>query len=286
MNDDPSAGQNPAYGASIDYYLKAAPAGDVTIAIVDQQGRTVRTLRGTKVPGVNRIFWDLRNEPTTEVRLRTTPLYAPEITLGPQGWRSGGGQMTILQPPGTYSVKLVVGGREMTQPLTVRKDPHSEGSDAEIAQQLRMLEQLRSDVEATAAMINQIEMARAQLQSLTRMLEGERDADVRKEAAALEQKLIAIAGTLIELRSTGRGQDTVRWGAKLLGKINYLANQLASADNRPTDQQIEVQKVLEDRLAGYRGELDEIARDVAALNETLRRKNLPIIVWRHGAESG
>jgi photosystem II stability/assembly factor-like uncharacterized protein len=280
MNDDPSAGQNPPSGASIDYYLQAAPAGNVTIAIVDRQGRIIRTLAGTKAAGVNRIVWDLRGEPSTEVRLRTSPLHAPEITVGPQGWRSGGGQVTILQPPGMYTVKLSAGGRELTQPLTVKKDPHSEGTEAEIEEQMRTLEQLRTDVEATAAMVNELELLRSQLQNLPRLLDQTRDADVRKDAAALEQKLIAIEGNLIELRATGRGQDTVRWGAKLLGKINYLANELASADNRPTNQQLEVQKLHHERIATYRGQLDAlVGTDLAAFNETMKRRNLPVIVW-------
>jgi chromosome segregation ATPase len=229
---------------------------------------------------VNRIVWDLRGEPSTEVRLRTSPLHAPEITVGPQGWRSGGGQVTILQPPGMYSVKLSAGGRELTQPLTVKKDPHSEGTEAEIEEQMRTLEQLRTDVEATAAMVNELELLRSQLQNLPRLLDQTRDADVRKDAAALEQKLIAIEGNLIELRATGRGQDTVRWGAKLLGKINYLANELASADNRPTNQQLEVQKLHHERIATYRGQLDAlVGTDLAAFNETMKRRNLPVIVW-------
>lgn len=193
--------------------------------------------------------------------------------------------MSILQPPGTYTVKLSVAGRELSAPLTVRKDPHSEGTEADIEQQVRMLEQLRADVEATAALINQIELARAQLQNLARLLEGDREADLRRDAAAIEGKLTAIEGNLIELRSTGRGQDTVRWGAKLLGKINYLASGLASADNRPTDQQVEVQKVLEERIATYRGSVDAIGRtDVSALNDALKRRNLPVVVW--AARSG
>ena len=278
MNDDPTVGQNPPYGASITYYLKTPPQDPVTISIVDAAGQTVRTLRGAKAAGINRVAWDLRSEPTTEVRLRTSPLYAPDVTVGPQGWRSGGGQMTLLEPPGTYTVKLITGGRELTQRIEVRKDPHSEGTDAEIQQQRKTLEELRKDVEATASMINQMELARAQIQALVRMLE-DREPEVLKDATALEQKLISIEGNLIELRSTGRGQDGVRWGAKLLGKLNYLANQLGSADNRPTSQQLEVQKLLEERIATYRSQLDAAGRDAASLNETLRRRSLPIIVW-------
>ena len=102
MSDDPSAGQNPSYGAAISYYLKSAPAGDVRIRIEDSKGQVVRTLNGTKNVGLNRVTWNLEGEPTTEVRLRTSPAYAPEIKVGPDGTRNapGTGRMSILMPPG------------------------------------------------------------------------------------------------------------------------------------------------------------------------------------------
>ena len=279
MNDDPTAGQNPAYGASINYFLKSSPSGNVTITIADQTGRVVRTLSGTKSAGLNRVTWDLNGEPTTQVKLRTSPLYAPDVQAGPEGWRPGGGQMRILQPPGTYTVKLAAAGRELSQPLIVKKDPHSASTEAEIQQQMKTLEELRRDVETTATLVNQIEWIRAQLQALPRLIDNPRDADVRSGAAALEQKLIAVEGTLIELRSTGRGQDGVRWGSKLLGKINYLANGLASADHRPTNQQLEVQKLHEERIAAAGGQADAIlSKDLAALNQLLLSRNLPTIV--------
>ncbi len=52
---------------------------------------------------------------------------------------------------------------------------------------------------------------------------------------------------LVDLRLTG-GQDGVRFGSKLIGKIDYLANGLASGDFKPTDQHLEVQKLIEGQL--------------------------------------
>ena len=187
--------------------------------------------------------------------------------------------MSILQPPGTYNVTLTVAGKELTEPLNVKKDPHSLGTEADIQQQMKTLEELCRDVETTATLVNQIEWIRAQLQALPRLTDSPRDADVRSSAEAIEQKLIAVEGTIIELRSTGRGQDTVRWGSKLLGKISYLANGLASADERPTSQQLEVQKLHEERIATAGKEVDGVlTKDLAALNQLLRSRNLPTIV--------
>src|SRR4030095_3724613 len=113
-SDDPTAGQTPPGAISINYYLKSAPKAEPSIKIVDSTGTTVQTIRGTRTAGINRVWWNLRTEQSKEVRLRTSPAFAPEIRLTAEGWRpmpdGGGGRMTILVPPGTYTVKLTVDG--------------------------------------------------------------------------------------------------------------------------------------------------------------------------------
>src|ERR1041385_5116815 len=119
MSDDPSAGQNPPYGAAINYYLKTAPSGDLKIRIEDANKQTVRTLSGTKNAGLNRVYWNLEGEPTREVRMRTSPAYAAEGRVGPDGTRTAPGapRLSLLLPPGNYTVKLSVGAQEFSQPL-------------------------------------------------------------------------------------------------------------------------------------------------------------------------
>ena len=79
---DATVGQNPPYGAGLNYWLGSAPAGEVTIQIQDAGGRTVRTLGGTRNIGINRLHWDLRGEPAREVRLRTTRSTPPRLGWG------------------------------------------------------------------------------------------------------------------------------------------------------------------------------------------------------------
>jgi len=50
-SDDQTQGVNPPYGASINYYLKAAAEGDVKLEIKDANGKLVRTVEGTKDAG-------------------------------------------------------------------------------------------------------------------------------------------------------------------------------------------------------------------------------------------
>jgi hypothetical protein len=273
MPNDATAGYDPPYGATINFYLRAA--GPAAVAISDDRGTVVRTLRVDGRAGVNRVTWDLRHEPTKAVQLRTRPLHAADFDLGPEGMRDGGPRFALLTAPGTYTVKLTAGGRDYTQKLVVRKDPNSGGSDAELAEQMKTLTEIRGDIEAAADVVNQAELVRYQLQELPK-LTG--DADIAQVAASVAQKFTDLEMHLMELRATGRGQDQVRWGAKLYGKLNYLAQGLMSNDYRPTAQQLEVQKLHRDRVRELQGGLTRLLdSDLAMLNDKLRARSLPTV---------
>lgn len=87
-------GPNPEFGATIAYYLKSAPVGDVTIEIIDVEQKTIRSINGSKNVGINLVQWDLR----------------PVI----DGRRSA-----IQIPIGTYVVKMNIGGQIQTTTLQV-----------------------------------------------------------------------------------------------------------------------------------------------------------------------
>jgi photosystem II stability/assembly factor-like uncharacterized protein len=274
MSDDPSAGQNPPYGAAISYYLKSAPSGEVRIRIQDAGGQTVRTLPpGSKNVGLNRVYWNLEGDASTEVRMRTSPEFAPEIKVGPDGTRNapGAARLSILMPPGTYTVKLSAGGQELSQPLIVKKDPNSGGTEADISTQTEMMIDLRKDLDSGARMVNQIELIRSQLEQLVATLATTSNSTSVKSAAdSLDKKLIEIEENLIQRKLTGQGQDTVRYPPKLLAKIGYLAGGLASGDFGPTKQQREVHALFKQQLAGLRKRLDDVLnQDLTALNKLL-----------------
>jgi len=277
--DDPTIGENPPYGAAINYHLKSAPAGPVTVTILDQTGAVVRTLSAPATAGLNRMYWDLRYEPTNAIRMRTNPLLpAPHVRLGPQGWRApsgGGAAISILAPPGTYTVKLSVGGTEQTRPLVVRKDPHSGGTEADIQAQTEMLFNLRRDLNTAIDVLNRIEIVRSQLESLGRVVD---DVSVRKAADDLNKTFTDLEMTLIDLRITG-GQDGVRYAAKLISHFGYLANGLSNADFRPTNQQAEVQELLAGRVRDTVTRFDAlVAKDLAAFNDLLSSRNIQHVV--------
>jgi hypothetical protein len=188
--------------------------------------------------------------------------------------------MSILKPPVTYTVTLDVAGQTATRQLEVRKDPSSTGSIADIRAQTALLEELRAEQERTAAAINRIEWVRRQLQDLVQILEDQGGAaDLVEQARALEQQFIGVEEDLTQLRSTGTGQDAVRYPAKLLEKLGHLSGGVATADFRPTDQQGEVNAVLLQILVTSEGALQDLVDgDLARLNRLLRDRGLnPLI---------
>ena len=275
--DDPTTGEDPQYGATLNYYLKAPAAQAPVLTILDAQGKTMRQITGTNVAGINRVTWDLRDEPGTEVRLRTSPMYAPYITVPPEGRVAPGtARVALLVAPGMYTVRLTVGGAEQTKQVEVRKDPNSAGTVAEIEEQLRSAAAIRVDMNAAAAAVARIESVRVQLDALKRAVT---DADVIRAATALETKLVDLEMELVDLRQTGNGQDGVRFAAKLISKLGYLAGGLSGGDFRPTDQQGEVQLLLNGQLRGHLTALESLlGSELGSLNVLLRTKNVPNVM--------
>lgn len=279
---DPTTGHNPPYGAVINYSLKNPAEGDVKIAIEDASGKTVRTLDGTKGAGIDRVWWDLRFEPSKQFHLRTSPLYAPEVTVGPQGWRPAPSvePISLLAPPGTYTVKLAVDGQEYTQKLRVLQDPHSTGTLADIQMQDRLMVAIRDEMDTMADAVNQIESVRAQLADFEGQLgDDESSKSLRSASGSLGNKLVDLESHLLQLKATGRGQDDVRWESMLVEKLNYLAQGVGDSDFAPTTQQVAVNDVLKKEVDQYRVETEQLmSKDVAAFNSMLHGHNIPNIM--------
>ncbi|HEV3037209.1 MAG TPA: sialidase [Candidatus Angelobacter sp.] len=312
---DPAAGHNLPYGADINFYLKSKPGPKdrVRITISDAGGKMVRAIdcnpqpgeasaaTGTGGPpsaepaeqefgprpischaeaGINRVWWDLRGEPTTQIRLRTAHPYAPEVAPGPQGWRvaPGAGRLSLLAAPGVYTVKLAVNDQEFTQKLNLLKDPHSTGTESDIVAQMKLLAALRDDLESISQSVNQIEMLRSQLVSLDRGLgNAETARPVRSAASDLGGKLAGVEGKLLQLNATGRGQDNVRYSPMLAQKLNYLANQVAQSDFPPTTQQQAVAQELHQQAQQYQQQFVQMMEDVQRFNAMLREHDIPNI---------
>ena len=273
---DPTEGRDPEYGASINYWLAQELDDAPTIEIVDAAGKVVRSLEGTNRAGVNRVHWDLRDEPNGPVRLLTAPLYADHLAPGPEGRPAPGArQVSILMPPGEYTVRLVAGDWLHEEQVRVLKDPHSAGSEADIRAQLAFIRELRDQIVAAGEAVERVEAIRVQLATVARFAD---DDELEEAVAALEAKLVDLQMEMVDLRLTGQGQDGVRFEAKLLQKLGYLTGAISGADFAPTDQELEVKGLLERAVELHLAELESLIGDeLAALNEALAARGMVII---------
>jgi hypothetical protein len=209
-------------------------------------------------------------------------MYAPEVTLNQDGTRPapGVGRVSLLVPPGTYTVKLTVGGQDYTQKLQVRKDPRSGGTEADIAAQTKLLSQIQGLMSDVADSINQVEQVRAQINNFNSVVLAEASQrTLRTAAEELGNKLSGAENKLIQIKNTGHGQDDVRWSPMLIEKLEYLAQQVASSDFPPTSQQLAVFEELQKQATSSQEEVAGLlSKDVQAFNATLKQQEIPNIV--------
>jgi hypothetical protein len=153
-------GENPPPGALLYYWLGSKPSGDITLEVLDAAGHVIRHMSSAPVApipdsmqtipefwkevvramptevGTNRINWDMRYDhpPTFShgygQQMGAVPFETPWTPEGP------------LAPPGTYSLKLTVDGKSYTQSLTLKNDPRSPATAADIAAQHALLTKL------------------------------------------------------------------------------------------------------------------------------------------------
>ena len=272
---EPHFGKDPAEGGAIDYWL--AEANDsIKLEIVNSSGEVVRILKDKGSPGINRVMWDFKSDPSDSIELHTKPLYADWYQLDKDRKRpSPVGKISVLCPPGTYAVQTTVDGLTHSKSFQLLKDPNSEGSIDDIAAQVGMLQELKSDMNAIAAVINQIEDLRRQLLDMVSMMAPGDIKLIKEGLDDFQAKLVGLEGKLIQLKRTNHGQDAVRWPVRLAERIFYLASTVATSDFAPADAHLEVHQILQDRIESYKAELSIILeQDLSLFVNLLKEHNL------------
>ncbi len=279
-----NSGRNPAYGAEINYYLKDSTDQKVEIQILTLEDELIRTLDGKNEPGVNRVMWNLRYEPTFKPKLQSTPPGRPWVQLNGEGWRPlvtwdldlMRGQYGPKVVPDSYKVKLIIGKDEYIREVEVLKDPTSEGTMEDIEQQVAFSLELRDAMNLAVTMINDIEGIRAELTEIIPKLKNKGDI---KKAEQLRILAESIAGSLYDIHLTGAREDAFRSPMKLYGRLSALASDITGngIDFKPTDQQREVYAIFNERLEEVDTKFKKfITVEVKKLNTQLKNSELQI----------
>ena len=277
MYEDWSVGENPPNGASINYWLGEGEGREVKVRVENGDGETLATLDGSSHGGFNRVWWNFRGPDAKPILYRTKPQFAdwmpmPEVSRQVGGGFFGGGGGP-RQPPGTYTVTLVVDGEDVgSEQLTVLRDPNAEGSMADILAQKALLDDIVEDRNRLADAVNRIELLRRQIYDLRPVLEEAGDAeDVLEAGEALDESLIEVEGELVQLKNTG--PDGVRWPSMIDGRLSYLQRTVGTADFPPTDQHAEVAQILSDQIDEVEVRLQAVLADeLTEFNQMLQAR--------------
>jgi hypothetical protein len=271
------------------YYLKEEPREPTRLEILDGQGRVMRSFTSEEkkteeapgewerdeaeehIPaktGLNRFAWDLRCEPPMKIPRAVYDLVEP---IGP----------FVL--PGIYQVRLTVGGKPQTASFEVKMDPRVRTSSDDLRKQFELILKVRDRQDEMNKTILAIRDLREQLQALEQRLQTSKNyaidasnqvvaasADLRKKIGAIEQELIQV-----NAKST---EDFGNYPPKLEVKLAYLQNVTDSADTAPTAAELAVFADLNQRLEAQLVKWRELlAKDVVALNDAMRKNNVPLI---------
>ena len=246
-------GQNPAYGANLDFFLPDTNAKEVTLKIQDMNGNEVRKIIPQKITrGVNRVMWDLRYERTKTPKLRVNPRGVDWVTYNKDGWRQlrtwdldvNSGKLGPKAVPGQYRAVLKVDEKEFIQSFTLLKDPNTVGTMKDIKAQFQFLITLRETINENVNLINKIENLRYSLQN------DYKTRDEEKTARDMDALLYEIESHLFDTKLTGAREDAFRNPNKIYGRLAALGSDLTrfGADFKPTNQQVEVFDLLSNRL--------------------------------------
>ena len=273
---------NPPDGAIIYYTLAAKPAGEITLDVLDPAGKPVRHLSSapiapvaeaarppvpnfwlatpTPLPtavGLNRASWDLRYDdpPATSHswEINANPGLTPASPEGP------------LAPPGVYTLKLTVNGKGYTRTLTVKNDPRSPATLADLGAQHALAMKLYEGIKAAWDGYQQVEAMRA---AVTAVAHSESPADVATAATAFQAKLNEVGGTPGGRGRFGGGGFGAQGGPppaptflRVNGRLAGLLGTVDNGDVAPTESMLKA-------FAGACVELGKAAAAWRALNET------------------
>jgi photosystem II stability/assembly factor-like uncharacterized protein len=244
--------------AQITYYQKGRHIfGDLKIEILDQNGKLIDTVAGSKRHGLNRANWSMH------IKAPAVPPAAAALFEAAQGPR-------VL--PGTYTVKMTKGDHVYTEPLQVVLDPRAKFS----------VDDRKAQFDLTMKIYKTIEHMTWSVEAI----EGVRDAANARAAKlpakdALRSQLQQLAGKCDELRSkivaTKEG-GMITGEERIREHLGQLYGTVNGYEGRPADYQAARSESLAHELEDVISDFQKLTqKELAAVNLGLKKKKLEAI---------
>lgn len=287
-------GDNPPAGAMIDYYFKSAPKDEVTLEILDSQGKLVRRLsskekkkeeqppewpdkleRVKTIPateGMNRFAWDLRYEDPIEI---------------PGAFYSWGGPRGPLALPGDYQVKLTVAGKTQTAPLKLVVDPRTKGSEPALQKQFALSMQVNDRITQLHQAVNEVREVKTQIKNLhQKFYDDQRLKTALTAADELEKRISTVEEQLIQVNMKS-SEANLAFPNMLNERFDTFSHVVEAGDTEPTKPQLEVFALLSGSLdEQLKKWIDLKANEIPKVGELIKQANLPVLIISEQKKTG
>jgi photosystem II stability/assembly factor-like uncharacterized protein len=247
---------NPPYGAIISYYLQRKIDERVKIIITDMTGTKIREMEGTRMPGINRVIWDLRHGYSCP-----TPPAKPEMKTGP----------SVV--PGEYKITLKYSDHELTKTVLVEEDPDVNLSLKERKKQhdvlLRIykLNPVIAEVnQATISINNDLRSINSQLEKNPKIPDT-----VHQKIKVVDDE---ISGISKKLNGDPNNGSEARYFS--IRSIQSIARSIESYSEAPTEFQVQQTEEKYEELKVVVKQINKIIEvDIPELNRILNKYNVP-----------
>ena len=280
-----------SYNQATVQYILRKPAQSLTMEFVDAKGTVIRKLTGgTATPpapaadpaaggggrggrgggaamplstsvGMNSATWNLRY---------------PDATSFPGMILWGGSVTGPMAPPGTYTVKLTVDGKTLTQPLVVERNPLYSATDADLIEQFNFLIQVRDKTSEANNAVIQIRSIKTQVAD--RIAKSNGDAKLKATGDRLLGNLSTVEGEIYQVKNQS-GQDPLNYPIKINNWLAGLLSMVGNGDGKPTTEAPKIFTDLSGKLKAQTDNLAEVfTKDFIAFNAELKRLGLDVVV--------
>jgi photosystem II stability/assembly factor-like uncharacterized protein len=288
-----AVGSNPPSGVVVEYYLKNAPQGEITLEFVDSTGKTVNKYSShtqqraaqeegiaeqesefnpfanagpARVPaqtGMNRFTWDMRY---------------PDATVFPHMILWSGNTRGPVAIPGNYTVKLTVNGKTETQPFTIVRDPRLKTTPEQYRAQLALALQIRDKLSQTNQAVIDIRVAKQQLNSYMTMWKDNPAAKkIVDTAKDLTERLSKVEAELYQVKNQAN-EDPLNYPIRLNNRLAALNGTVQANDEGPTKQTSMVyEEVATETNAQLNAARKLLTDDIAVFNKLVKDSNIPAV---------
>ena len=281
----PGLGDNPKSGVTFDYYLaKDADSLDLKLEVL-QDGKLLRTYTNKKPKkfkswpggpskpqvlqskkGYNRFTWNFRRE--------NLPAIDKVFIFGGDAGANVG--------PGTYTLKLSLDEMSSETQVTVLADPKVNSTPAAYAEQQTMLEEIEGALKTIHESVNDMRLAKSQLEGYAKLLKENDDAKTLLEKGeSLVKRIVSWEENLIQAKQK-TFQDVINYNNKLNAQMIHLKGYVDVAEPKITKGAKQRWTDLQKDWQVYEKERKAIVdEEMSTYNAMYKELSLPAIIIKN-----